>query len=335
MRAPVRAYIYYLINATKKCHILRRKHQNPLIFQGEGGEKAMENLFDKEYTNLHNAKLKYYSDNNCQLTAANKSLFSGTVHNRTKPNKRRSDDDSNGDISPPERKRTDSITRAKRKVYDIAYANGDEWKYMVTLTLDGGKIDRYDPNAVLKPFQNWLKNCVKRKGLKALLVAEYHSDKAIHFHGLVNDALKVSDSGTVKVQGYKKPVKLSTAKHYKVKPEEMKTVYNCDDWKLGFSTFVPLDENIDCVCAYVTKYITKDFEKIFGKSFFAVGDIKRDVPTYYADIDKEELAIFTGWNGSDCGIERREALNGELVFFYKRGTLEEVTQLIQDVHFVR
>lgn len=254
--------------------------------------------FRKDETEVkHNACIKFYDDEHCSLIAFNRKTFlsEGWVC-ETKQN-------SKSDIKPEfdeppqiKRDRTDSVLRAKKKVYDIAYANGEDWRYMVTLTFDGDKINRYDPNAVLKPFQNWLKNCVKRKGLKALLVAEYHSDKAIHFHGLVNGALNVVDSGTVKAVGHKSPIKRTTAKKLHIPADEQKTVYNCPDWKLGFSTFVPLDGNTHSVCTYITKYITKDFQKIFGKSYFAVGDIKRDVPFFLCDIDFEEMESGGGYD---------------------------------------
>ena len=37
------------------------------------------------------------------------------------------------------------------------------------------------------------------------------------------------------------------------------------DWKWGFSTCVPLDDNYERTVNYVTKYITKAEDKIFGK----------------------------------------------------------------------
>lgn len=236
-----------------------------------------------------NGKIKFYDDEHCTLTAFNRNIFLADGWEAEHKQKRLSDIKPEFDEPTPERDRSDSVLRAKKKVYDIAYANGEEWKYMVTLTLDNGKIDRYDPNAVLKPFQNWLKNCVKRKGLKALLVAEYHADKAIHFHGLVNGALTVVDSGTVKAVGHKKPIKRTTAKRLGLSDDELRPVYNCTDWRLGYSTFVPLDGNTHSVCTYITKYITKDFQKIFGKSYFAVGDIKREVNSCLVDIDFSEL----------------------------------------------
>lgn len=257
----------------------------------------MTNFRKDEIDIKHNARIKFYDDEHCSLIVFNRKTFLSDGWELDTKLKFKSDIKPQFDELPQiKRERTDSVLRAKKKVYDIAYANGEDWRYMVTLTLDDEKIDRYDPNAVLKPFQNWLKNCVKRKGLKALLVAEYHSDKAIHFHGLVNGALSVVDSGTVKAVGHKSPIKRTTAKRLHIPDEEQKIVYNCPDWKFGFSTFVPLDGNTHSVCTYITKYITKDFQKIFGKSYFAVGDIKRDVPFVLCDIDFEEMESGGGYD---------------------------------------
>lgn len=257
----------------------------------------MSNFRKDEIEVKHNARIKFYDDEHCSLIAFNRKTFlSDGWECETKQNLKSDIKPQFDEVPQIKRDRTDSVLRAKKKVYDIAYANGQDWRYMVTLTLDDEKIDRYDPQAVLKPFQNWLKNCVKRKGLKALLVAEYHSDKAIHFHGLVNGALSVVDSGTVKSVGHKSPIKRTTAKRLHIPEEEQKIVYNCPDWKLGFSTFVPLDGNTHSVCTYITKYITKDFQKIFGKSYFAVGDIKRDVPFVLCDIDFEEMESGGGYD---------------------------------------
>lgn len=255
---------------------------------------------DRENTQKCNAKIKYYSPDNCLLTASTRNIYATAKAPQTEKHKdfkRRQEQafaeaELHGHISgtapkaePTEAEKAknkhDSLLRAKKKVFDIAYANGDDWRYMVTLTLDGSKIDRESADTVLTPFQNWLKNCVKRKGLKALIVPEYHKNGAIHFHGLFNGALKTQFSGTVKASGYKKPIKVATAKRYGLKPEEMTAVFNSSDWKYGFSTFVPLDNNLDKICGYVTKYITKDLDKIFGKYYFAVGDLKREVPTEY------------------------------------------------------
>ena len=274
----------------------------------------MNNFRKNELEVKFNAKVKFYDEEHCTLTAFNRHTFLADGWEVEKEQIKSLDLQVDIDEPKPKRDRKDSVLRAKKKVYDIAYANSDEWRYMVTLTLDENKINRYDPQAVLKPFQNWLKNCVKRKGLKALLVAEYHADGAIHFHGLVNGALNVVDSGTVKAVGHKKPIKLSTAKRLRLSDDDIKPVFNCTDWKLGFSTFVPLDGNTHSVCTYITKYITKDFIKIFGKSYFAVGDIKRDVNSFLVNIDFDEF-ISGGGNDEHLSVYPLPFKGGKVAYY--------------------
>jgi hypothetical protein len=188
-----------------------------------------------------------------------------------------------------DRVRQDSFKRSKNAIFEIASAN--EWKYMVTFTVDKDKCDRYDREAVKKAFSGWLYDMSKRKGLKALIIPEYHKDKAIHFHGLINDTLEMEHSGTYKIEGEKKPVKESTLRRRGLTPraENVKDVFNVKGYKLGFSTAVPLDGNVTRVSYYMTKYCTKDLEKIFGSYYFCVGKVKRHLPYCICNMDIEDL----------------------------------------------
>lgn len=181
--------------------------------------------------------------------------------------------------------RDDNMRRAKGKIFDIALSN--DWYYMLTLTLDKDKIDRYDPKAVTRPFCKWLNNMVNRKGLQYLIVPELHEDGAIHFHGLMNDVLDLVDSGTVKVPDYEKPIKCSTAVKYgyDLDSSDVRTVYNVKNYKLGYSTAVRIDNNVEAVSKYMTKYTCKNFQKIFGQSFFAGGAINRELPADTCDLN--------------------------------------------------
>lgn len=175
--------------------------------------------------------------------------------------------------------RSDSMRRAKGKIFDIALSN--EWSYMVTLTLDKDKIDRFDSKAIIKPFSAWLRNMTYRKGLKYLIVPELHEDGAIHFHGLMNDVLDIEWNNMVKIPTYKDPIKLDTAKlyGYSLEDEDVRKVYNIKNWHLGWSTAIHIDDNVEAVSKYMTKYTCKNFQKIFGQSFFAGGDINRELPS--------------------------------------------------------
>lgn len=158
-----------------------------------------------------------------------------------------------------------SIRRARQKIKDYILCNS--FSHFITFTLDGALIDRTDYTKIIKPLSKWLDNRVQRKGLKYLLIAEYHKDKqSIHFHGLTNDTLKFVDSGTVSVKGVKKPVLLSTYKKLYA-GRECHTVYNISDWKYGFSTAIKLYGDRGAVANYVGKYMQKDVQKIGGRLY--------------------------------------------------------------------
>jgi hypothetical protein len=188
-----------------------------------------------------------------------------------------------------DRVRQDSFKRSKNAIFEIAAAN--EWSYMVTFTVDSDKCDRYDREAVKKAFSAWLYDMSKRKGLKALIIPEYHKDKAVHFHGLINGSLEMVHSGTYKIEGEKKPVKESTLRRRGLTPQadNVKDVFNVKGYKLGFSTALPLDGNVTRISYYMTKYCTKDLEKIFGSYYFCVGKVKRHLPYCICNMDVEDL----------------------------------------------
>lgn len=243
-----------------------------------------------------NAKVKFTPDGFCKVSCFTRKIYKGEGYEALEYFSREQAEIEL--MSPPvkeaeavksDRVRQDSFKRSKNAIFEIASAN--EWKYMVTFTVDKDKCDRYDREAVKKAFSGWLYDMSKRKGLKALIIPEYHKDKAIHFHGLINDTLDMVHSGTYKIEGEKKPVKESTLRRRGLTPraENVKDVYNVKGYKLGFSTAVPLDGNVTRVSYYMTKYCTKDLEKIFGSYYFCVGKVKRHLPYCICNMDIEDL----------------------------------------------
>lgn len=193
-----------------------------------------------------------------------------------------------------ERTRKDNLKRAKDKVFEIASAN--KWDWMITLTLDKEKINRYNPDEVQKLVCKWFDNQVQRRGLKYLVVPELHQDGAIHFHGLCNNSLDFVSAERYKIKGSKKPVGLSTLKKYGYKPtdENVQEVFNIRNFPYGFTTALKLDDNVVAVSLYMTKYITKDLQKIFGSYYMAGGKIVRTLPFELYDIDFDSLGNFKG-----------------------------------------
>lgn len=170
--------------------------------------------------------------------------------------------------------RMDSIKRAIDKAFEIGLANN--FQYFITLTLDEKKIDRYDKHEIYTKLKVWLSNMVSRYGMDYILFPEYHkledgkTERAIHFHGLVNaQKLNLIDSGK--------------------KTKNGQTIFNLENWKFGFSTVIELDGRQNVV-SYVTKYVTKENTKLFGKHYFSGGrTLTRELPREYLNIDYQKF----------------------------------------------
>ncbi len=242
-------------------------------------------MIRKSYDEIfHNVKIKQYPQGFCKITTASRKIF--------KEDGLELQDGYNREFIPkPQDKnaltRNDSRRRSLTSVYDIICMNEKEFKYFVTLTIDPDKVNSKDPQKVIPLLRSFLKNMTSRYGLKYVLIPEHHKSGAIHLHGLVNDSLILTDSGTRKAKGYAKPLKIETLKRKGVPIDECQIVYNIPQWKYGFSTAYEIYGDVNGVSAYVTKYITKDLSKIFGHFYYAGGKIKRDVPKTLTDNDYE------------------------------------------------
>lgn len=194
----------------------------------------------------------------------------------------------------------------KKQIKDLILCGN--FDTFVTLTLDGEKIDRQDYGAVIKKVNAYLNNRVKRDGLRYLGVAERHKKGGIHFHFLVNgSALKLADSGTVSVQGKKRPIKIATADRQNIPLEQRHIVYNVTDWSLGFSTAIECYGDVMSVSAYVCKYITKADEKIGGRWYYSGGKLCKPVVQYgNADYTTapQDWEYDTGYNKLKCRLEQ-------------------------------
>ena len=184
--------------------------------------------------------------------------------------------------------RDDNVKRAIDSIFDIALCN--DWDYFITGTFNDKVVDGSDPKAIVKPVQKWLNHSVSRKGLKYLLVPELHPTSGrIHFHGLINDSLKMSDSGRVMFKGH--AVKRSTLDREGIDYGNRRTVYNIDDWRFGFSTAIATDYSRIRLARYVTKYITKDCRKIFGRFYWHSRNITTKPQIIYNDLDYSEYDV--------------------------------------------
>lgn len=135
-----------------------------------------------------------------------------------------------------------NLWKVKTKIKDYCLSN--DFDYFWTLTFGGE--DRYDNTVCFKKLDLWLRKMRRKHGkFDYIFIPERHKDGAIHFHGVTGGfAGELVDSGV---------------KHNKA------TVFNCVDWKHGFSTLTRIRSKKKCA-SYVTKYVTKDLDQsIVGK----------------------------------------------------------------------
>lgn len=202
-------------------------------------------------------KVRIYPDGSYDIVASSTEMFDLTPkppRERKKVDVSRETSKEDKEKAPPKRENIErAMRRARANVRQLALAN--EFTWFVTLTLDGSKIDRYDPVEVVRKMSQWCDNRVRRKGLKYILVPEHHKDGAIHFHGFFNDALPAEFSGLHDQNGHE--------------------VYNLPDWTLGFTRAVRLYGDYRAAVGYTCKYIGKGEGKIGGRWYYSGGDLQR------------------------------------------------------------
>ena len=218
--------------------------------------------------------------------------------------------------------REDNLKRAKEKIFDIVLLN--DFKYFITGTFaENEDFDRTDPAEVMKPLLKWLKNQTLRKGLQYVLTAERHKNGGIHFHAPVNDELPLTYSGRRLYQG-QAWIEQDILKE-RDSFEPYKKIYNIDNWKYGYSTAIPCDNNKLKLARYVTKYITKGNDKIFGKYYWSSKNIEREpriilTMSDFSEVEEQEFAP----NGtsyrfkydvyfSDLAIQLSEMYDSEII----------------------
>ena len=207
-----------------------------------------------------NARLKLYPDMSI-LQAANDNLFHESGWESVGNHARGYSVPKKGEAKNPQRALESSMHRAKAAIRDIAMCN--HFPYFFTGTLSPEVVDRKNVDAVYKKVSNFLRNSVYRKGFQYGIVPERHKDGAIHFHGLC-------DLGSMKIVRAVNP-----HTNQELSTDHGHPIYNLVDWRLGFSTCIPIDENYQRTCNYITKYITKDTQKIFGKWYLSSRNIQK------------------------------------------------------------
>lgn len=213
----------------------------------------------------HNTKAKIYPNGQQRITVCSKPIFKSEYWEQIdKPEAEPKPKNMDNDV------RADNMKRAKERIFDIAMCNNFE--YFVTWTLDAEKIDRFNAEQISQKLKKFLNNKVSRNDAKYLVIPEHHKDGAIHMHGLLSGNFNMVDSGH--------------------RLQDGRIIFNMPQWTLGFSTAIQLDENKERVSRYITKYVTKDFKKIFGAFYYAGGHgLVRKPKTQIYDVDYDSLNL--------------------------------------------
>lgn len=220
-----------------------------------------------------------------------------------------------GHAKDPTRSLESSQHRAKAALRDICLCN--RFTHFFTWTLSPELIDRYNADAVKRKLTVTLKNLTRRRGFSYVCIPERHADGAIHMHGLCIP-------GTLRLTRARNPhtgAPIST--------DRDQPVFNMPEWKFGFSSCIPLDENYEQVVNYVSKYIAKGDEKIFGKWYLSSRNLKKKPeiqllePMSYDAFVAANDGIFTVPVFRDVRISSKQFKSDpEVVYEHDPGTMD-------------
>lgn len=150
-----------------------------------------------------------------------------------------------------------SISRAKRNITDIALCN--DFEYFCTFTFNGKVVDRYSMQDCSKRLRKFFNNFKARYApdFKYLIVPEYHKDGAVHFHGLCGGfpAGEMQIPETIlkrnKFTGELDSVPNTKGYYYWARYDKALGVFNCSQIK-----------SRNASAFYLQKYVTKDLQKL-------------------------------------------------------------------------
>lgn len=163
------------------------------------------------------------------------------------------------DKSPNEKRLANNISRARSRIFELAYCN--EFQYFCTFTQSSElRSDRFDLSAFIKDLGQLIRNInrTRENQIKYLLIPEPHLNSrnakdrgAWHMHGLLM-GLTADDLREFTTKD-KIPLKLKN----RIKNGEK--IYNWEQYsrKFGYFTCTPINSKEGC-SKYLTKYITKD-----------------------------------------------------------------------------
>lgn len=154
------------------------------------------------------------------------------------------------------------LRRAREQIFDITMCN--DFDYFVTWTFSPEVVDRSDFQAIYKKLGKWLNNMVERKNMTYIIIPEFHKDKKnIHFHGLIKGDLTYIPCVSPKSG---KPL---------IHKNTNTQIMSIREFKMGFNSAIQLHGEKLHVAKYITKYITKNSERVGKRYYFSSRDLKR------------------------------------------------------------
>ena len=177
-----------------------------------------------------------------------------------------------------------SISRTKSKVFELSACN--EFTHFCTFTQDEKMRDRFDLKAFRKDFTMLIRNMNRNRSednkIKYLLIPEKHKKGGWHLHGLF---MGLTDND---LRAFTLSEKLPY--HIRHSLQRGKTVYDWTAYRKRFGYFTCTKiENPEACSRYITKYISKDFQKeVRGANehlFFASQGLKRREPIVLNSFD--------------------------------------------------
>lgn len=179
--------------------------------------------------------------------------------------------------------RARAIRRAKKTAFDYIVCNYD-LDVFCTLTFDPKIVNSCSYTEVYERVRGWLANRVQRKGLKYVIIPEYHKDgEKIHFHAVMNSAaLDLIEARYDNGRLIKKRV-----------AGQSKQLYNIADWSFGFTSaeFISGDDAHVKISKYVFKYMGKSMETRIGGRYYLHGG-KLRVPRLIYGNSADEFSEF-------------------------------------------
>lgn len=151
-----------------------------------------------------------------------------------------------------ESKLDNNISRAKSKIFELAFCN--PWTFFFTGTLDKSKYDRKDLEKYHKDLSQFFRDQSKKYGTKIswLVIPELHQDgESWHVHGLVH--------GLPEQALHQFQIGDTMGKNIAEKVKKGQKVFNWVDYsrKFGFSSLEYVRSE-EAIAKYVTKYITEE-----------------------------------------------------------------------------